>query len=471
MDRNLRRDRAGARESAGPRLTQAVVATASLLSALDLFIVNIAFPSIRDSFHGASNQSLSWVLSAYSIAFAAFMVPGGRMGDRFGRRRLFRTGLIVFLTSSAACALSPDVVWLVAARAFKGLGAALMIPSSLALLLTAYPPDAHKRAIGTWAAIASIGAAAGPILGGLLVHLDWRLIFLINVPVGLPAAWLSRRIGETEAGCSQMPDLLGSASFATGTACIVAAISYSTDWGVYSWRLGILAGGGVALLLVFVRRCLTSPSPALDLRVFRSRPFSLSVAGMLLFYIGFAMSILGGTMYLTQVWRWDPTVAGLAYVVGPAIAGLSSMAAGRARLSPRELILVGCGSFAVASLYWLFNLRDDSQYLLGFLPGSVCSGIAVGTAQAGFLAGGTASLSPREYSAGSGILNTSRQVGGALGVAALVSITGTATSSSDYRLAFIVIACTSLGAGLCAMGLNARGGNGNGKTEASGSAS
>jgi EmrB/QacA subfamily drug resistance transporter len=463
--------RANLREPAGARLTQAIVATAGLLSALDLFIVNIAFPSIRDSFDGASNQSLSWVLSAYSIAFAAFMVPGGRMGDRFGRRRLFRIGLIVFLTSSAACAISPDVVWLIAARAFKGLGAALMIPSSLALLLTAYPPEAHKRAIGTWAAIASIGAAAGPVLGGLLVHLDWRLIFLINVPIGLPAMWLSRRIAETEAGGSQMPDLLGSASFAAGTACIVAAISYSTEWGAGSQALWILTVAGIALLTAFVRRCLTSASPALDLRMFRNRQFSLSVIGMLLFYVGFAMSILGGTMYLTQVWRWDPTVAGLAYVVGPAIAGMSSMAAGRARLSARGLILVGCGSFAIASFYWFFNLGDEPLYLIGFLPGSIFSGIAVGTAQAGFLARGTASLSPREYSAGSGILNTSRQVGGALGVAVLVSVTGAATSSSDYRLAFLVTACTSLAAGFCALALDARANTGGTLPKADGSGS
>ncbi|MDR7145040.1 MFS transporter [Rhizobium sp. BE258] len=428
------------------KLTLTVVAAGSLLSALDLFIVNIAFPSIRDSFSDASNQSLSWVLSAYSIVFAALLVPSGRMGDRFGRRNAFRFGLIVFAIASAACAFAPNVGMLIAARTLKGAGAALMIPSSIGLLLGAYPPSKHKQMLAIWAAIASVGAALGPVLGGLLVHLDWRYIFLINLPIAIPAIFLCCYLQETERGESGVPDILGSVLFALGTACVVAAISYFHEWGALSHKLWVITVAGVAMLSVFIYRCNTARNPALDLRVFRIPAFSLATIGMLTFYTGFSMSILAGSLYLTQVWAWDPARAGIAYAIGPALAGTTSILSGRGKIAPRTLTLIGSLVFVAASLWWLTFLGDTSNFLIGFLPGFALSGIAAGMAQAGFLAAGTAVLSPGEYSAGSGILNTSRQIGGALGIALLVALTGTAQHSQDFLVAFWVISVTSLAA-------------------------
>jgi len=438
------------------KLTLTVVAAGSLLSALDLFIVNIAFPSIRHSFPGASNQSMSWVLSAYSIAFAAMLVPGGRMGDRFGRRMLFRIGLIVFAIASAGCALAPNVPILIAARTLKGVGAALMIPSSIGLLLAAYPPSKHKQMVAVWAAIASVGAALGPVIGGLLVHIDWRLIFLINLPVAIPAAFLCRYLEETKLTETGIPDIVGSAFFAGGTACIVAAISYFEDWGLTSAKLGVVAGSGVILIVGFVFRCRTVKNPALNLQVFRNAEFTLATVGMLAFYTGFSMSILGGTLYLTQVWQWDPARAGIAYAIGPALAGTTSILSGRGKVSPRALTLTGSIFFVAASLWWLTYLRQETDFAFGFLPGFALSGIAAGMAQAGFLAGGTSALAPEVYSAGSGILNTSRQIGGALGIAILVAVTGAADQSTDFTAAFWIICGTSLAAASTSLTLRAR---------------
>lgn len=438
------------------KLTLAVVAAGSLLSALDLFIVNIAFPSIRQSFPGSSNQSLSWVLSAYSIAFAAMLVPGGRMGDRFGRRRLFRTGLILFAIASAGCALAPNVALLIASRALKGVGSALMIPSSIGLLLAAYPPSKHKQMVAVWAAIASVGAALGPVIGGLLVHLDWRLIFLINLPIAIPAILLCRYLQETKRTEAGIPDIVGSVFFAVGTACVVASISYFEGWGPASMKLWAVAGCGLGLLIGFIVRCRTVKNPALDLQVFRIPEFTLATIGMLAFYTGFSMSILAGTLYLTQVWQWDPARSGIAYAIGPALAGTTSILSGRGKTSPRVLTLIGSLLFVAASLWWLSFLRQESNFAGGFLPGFALSGIAAGMAQAGFLAGGTSVLAPEVYSAGSGILNTSRQIGGALGIAILVAVTGAADRSTDFTAAFWIICGTSLAAAATSLTLRAR---------------
>lgn len=438
------------------KLTLTVVAAGSLLSALDLFIVNIAFPSIHQSFPGSSNQSLSWVLSAYSIAFAAMLVPGGRMGDRFGRRRLFRLGLILFAIASAGCALAPNIALLIAARALKGVGAALMIPSSIGLLLAAYPPSKHKQMVAVWAAIASVGAALGPVIGGLLVHLDWRLIFLINLPIAIPAILLCRYLQETKLTEAGIPDMVGSVFFAVGTACVVAAISYFEEWGPASMKLWAVAGCGLCLIAGFVARCRTAKNPALNLQVFQIPDFTLATIGMLAFYTGFSMSILGGTLYLTQVWQWDPARAGIAYAIGPALAGTTSILSGRGKASPRALTLIGSILFVAASLWWLSFLRQESNFMVGFLPGFALSGIAAGMAQAGFLAGGTAALAPAVYSAGSGILNTSRQIGGALGIAILVAVTGAADHSTDFTAAFWIICGTSLAAAATSLTLRAR---------------
>ena len=162
-----------------------IVCVGVFMSSLDLFIVNIAFPAISEHFGGASLSSLSWILSAYAIVFAALLVPAGRWADAFGRKRVFLLGLGVFVTASTACAAAPSVGLLVAARVVQAGGAALMMPTSLGLMLPEFAPHERHVAIGVWAATGGIAAATGPPLGGLLVQADWRLVFLVNVPVGM----------------------------------------------------------------------------------------------------------------------------------------------------------------------------------------------------------------------------------------------------------------------------------------------
>src|SRR5271166_2681059 len=171
-----------------------IVCTGVFMASLDLFIVNIAFPSISRHFGGASLSSLSWILSAYAIVFAALLVPAGRWADAFGRKRAFLLGLVIFVAASAACALAPSVGFLVGARIVQAAGGALMLPTSLGLVLPEFEPQERHLAIGVWAATGGIAAASGPPLGGLLVQADWRWVFLVNVPVGLAGLAAGARV-------------------------------------------------------------------------------------------------------------------------------------------------------------------------------------------------------------------------------------------------------------------------------------
>jgi EmrB/QacA subfamily drug resistance transporter len=444
--------------TAAPRMpwTLLVVGAGSVLSALDLFVVNLAFASIRDSFPGATNQSLSWVLSAYSIVFAALLVPAGRLADRYGRKQVFQLGLLVFALASLGCALAPGVLSLILARGLKGVGAALMIPTSLGLLLAASPPERHKQMVSLWAATGSVAAALGPVLGGLLVQLDWRLIFLINLPVALPALGLSRHLVETPRHGADLPDVVGSVFLAAGIGCVVAVISYVTDWGLSSRLFWATLAAGGACLAVFVWRCLHEPSPALDLRVFRIPAFTIATLGMACFYTGFAMNLLGGTLFLTQVWHWDTAKTGVAFGLGPGTAVVAALVGGRARIAPRGLTLIGGMLVLLAGLWWFAFLGETPEYFTRFLPGLLLTGAGAGVAQTGFLSSGAAALPPSDYATGTGILNTARQMGAAVGVALLVAVSGTALRATQYVPVWLLISGFGLTSILAALALRPR---------------
>src|SRR3954468_23766152 len=221
----------------------AIVSVGVFVASLDLFIVNIAFPDLQRDFAGTSLASLSWVLNAYAIVFAALLVPAGRWADRVGRKRAFLGGLALFTAASAACAAAPSVGVLVAARIVQATGAAILTPASLGLLLPEFPPEKRGLAIGLWAAVGGTAAAAGPVIGGLLVELSWRWVFLVNVPVGIAAIVAgSRVLREIREEGAERPDLVGAGLLTGGVATLIAAIVEGPDWGWSDPRvLGLLA--------------------------------------------------------------------------------------------------------------------------------------------------------------------------------------------------------------------------------------
>jgi EmrB/QacA subfamily drug resistance transporter len=430
--------------------TLVLVGAGAFLATLDLFIVNIAFPDIRADFPGTTNMALSWVLNAYGIVFAALLVPAGRLADLFGRRRLFRLGMALFAIASAGCAAAPSVGLLVACRAVQAAGAALMVPTSLGLLLAAFPADQHRRVVALWAAIGSVAAACGPPVGGLLVQADWRWIFLVNLPIAVPAVLLGRRLVErrhAENG-GGLPDLLGAAMLAVGIAAAVAALANASAWGVASPRLWACVVIAVGLLVAFVYRCARHPRPVIDLDLFRVPQFAFATASMSCFYAGFAVMLLGGTLYLTQVWHLGSVQAGLLFAPGPVAATVCAVLGSRLPVARRWLAVGGSLAFVAGGLLWFLSLRQDVSYVRDYLPAVLLAGIGVGLSQASIISAGAATLPANRYATGTGIINTARQIGSAVGVAILVALLGAGVHVADYRPAWLVMSvCGLLAAG------------------------
>src|SRR3954449_5362801 len=233
-----------------------VVSAAVFMASLDLFIVNIAFPAIERDFGDPSLASLSWLLNAYAIVFAALLVPAGRSADRLGRKRSFLIGLALFTTASALSAAAPNVELLVAARILQAVGAAALFPTSLALLLPEFPPHERRTAVSIWAAVGAVAAAAGPPIGGLLVQAGWQLVFLVNVPIGVALLVFSVRIltEAREPVGAPRPDLGGAALLTAAIGSLALAIVKSTDWGWGATQpLALLAAAALLLVGFWVR--------------------------------------------------------------------------------------------------------------------------------------------------------------------------------------------------------------------------
>ena len=332
----------------------AIVGAGVFMASLDLFIVNIAFPAIARHFGHTSLGTLSWIISGYAIVFAALLVPAGRWADAFGRKRAFLIGLAIFVVASAACALAPSVGVLICARLVQAVGGALMLPTSLGLLLPEF--EAHERhvAIGIWAATGGVAAAAGPPLGGLLVQADWRWVFLVNVPVGLLALALgARTLTERREAGGARPDVVGALALIVAIGSLVVAIVKGQEWGWDSPRIVALLAASALLLPAIWWRSGRQPAPIVEPAMLRVRSFGLAVGASLLFFGGFGAMLLAGVLFLTTVWRESVLTAGLMLFPGPAMATLFSVPSARlgARVGFRIPGVIGAlhvrGRFAV----------------------------------------------------------------------------------------------------------------------------
>jgi EmrB/QacA subfamily drug resistance transporter len=444
-----------ARAARSPWPVFGVLATGVFLSVLDLFIVNIAFPDIRRSFSSASLSSLSWILSAYAIVYAAVLVPAGKLADIVGRKRVFLAGLLVFLIGSALCAAAPSLDFLIGARVLQAVGGAALIPTSLGLILPLFPPQKRPLAIGLWAALAGVGAAAGPPIGGLLVEASWRWIFLINLPLGLIALVRSARtVPEVrDAGRGRFPDLLGSALLIVAVASLTLGLVKGPDWSWDGRTLGAFAVSAVALVWFTVRSA-RHPAPVVELRLLRPPAFALSALAALLFFASFAVLLLGNVLFLTDVWHYSVTRAGFAFLPGPVTAAVVAGVSGRLgdRLGSARAGATGAVLFALASLWFLIRLGDAPDYLGRYLPGTLVGGIGVGLVLPALTSLATATLPPARLATGIGVQTTFRQIGAALGLAAFVAIAGATTlaakSDFDGSWLFMAVASASAGAAL-----------------------
>ena len=320
-----------------------VVVAAIFMSNLDLFIVNVALPSIGRDFGGASLAGLSWVLNAYAIVFAALLVPAGRLGDRTGQRRVFLAGIAIFTLASAACAAAPDLAVLVAARVVQAAGAAALIPTSLALLLAATPPDKRPGRVRAWAAVGGVSAALGPVAGGLLVQLDWRWVFLVNLPIGAAALVAGARVlpHPPARDSERLPDLLGVVLLTAGIGGLTGGLVEGPTWGWSSAGVIALLGGAAAAIGWFLWRCSHHERPLVELHLLRIPAFRSASAAVFVFSIGFAAMLLSNVLWCQTVWHYSALRTGLAIAPGPAM--VPALAVGSGPAGPPDRLRAGRG--------------------------------------------------------------------------------------------------------------------------------
>jgi EmrB/QacA subfamily drug resistance transporter len=439
-----------------------VLSLAVFMSSLDLFIVNLAFPYIGREYAGTSLSSLSWVLNGYTIVFAAVLVPAGRWADRVGRRRLFVAGLAIFGVGSLLCGLAPGVAALIAARIVQAAGAGLMVPASLSILLATVPAQARSRAIGTWSAIGALGAALGPVIGGSLVQVSWRWVFWINLPVGLLAILLARKVvpESKDDRAAGRPDVIGAGLLAAAVGLVALALVEAPGWGWGSASFIGLLLAALASGTVMVARSRRHHAPVIELGLLRTRTFSGAFAASILYYAAFGAFVLNSVEFLTGVWHYSAVLAGLAIGPGPLmVLPFARVAAPwlAARLGgPGRVAVIGCGLNAAAQLLWLSQIQAHPAYLTHFLPAQLLGGAGVGLTIPSLLGAGSASLPPARFGTGSGILNMARQVGTVVGVAGLVAILSRVAPADplpSYRHGLIMIIAFFVSAGIVSAAL------------------
>ena len=431
-----------------------VTSVGVFMSFLDVTIVNIAFPDIRKSFPDASLAHLSWIINAYAIVFAAALVPAGRLADRFGRRRFFFLGVLVFLAASVLCGTAGSVDLLIAGRSVQALGAAMLVPASLALVLPEFPLEKRATATALWGATGAVAAATGPALGGLLVGWQsWRWVFFVNLLIGLPALVPARRIlRESREPGSSLPDALGAVLLTVGVGALALGIVQGPDWGWSSARvIGAFVVSAVSLVLFLVRSS-RHPAPVIELSLFKVRSFAVANAGGFVFALGFYALLLCNVLFLTGVWGYSIVKAGVAVTPGPLMAALSAPIGGRLsdRFGQRVVAVPGGLVFAAGALLFATTLDASSDYASAFLPATILTGIGVGLSFAAFGSAAVAELPRDRFATGGAINNTFRQIGAALGISTLIAVLGPAAGVdiSHFHRAWALMAITGAVSGL-----------------------
>ena len=413
----------------------ALLCAVQFMVVLDVAIVNVALPSIQPDL-GFSQENLQWVVSAYALVFGGFMLLGGRLADIIGRRRVFTGGLVIFSVGSLLCGLASSDQFLIGARALQGLGAATVTPSALSILTTMFAEGRERNiALGVWGAVGSFGAAAGVLLGGILTDLlSWEWIFFVNVPVGVVGLALAPLLlVESRDAHGQSHDVPGAVLVTSALSLFVLAITQGRQW---SWgsaaTIGVFAASAV-LLAVFALWERRQPEPLVPFSIFRLPTLAAAnVAGLVLGTALFSMFLML-TLYMQQVLGYSALETGFGYlaVAGTAVVGGNAAAAAVNRVGVKLTLVVGMSLLTVGLLLFT-QVSVGGSYWIDLLPGFLVLGVAVPFAFVPTTIAALAGTKPQEAGFASALINTSQQIGGAVGIAVLSTI---AVSTTDDRVA------------------------------------
>lgn len=426
------------RSTTTPAQVLAIVCIGMVLANLDFFIVNVALPNIGRDFN-ATPEELSWVLNGYAIAYAALLVFFGRLAERHRRDRSFILGIALFTAASAACAAANGITALVAFRVVEAAGAALMTPTSIGLLLASFPPDRRGGAVRTWAAIGGLAGALGPIAGGLLVSVNWRCIFLVNVPIGLAAmavGWW--KLPEVPGHDVERPSLWAALLVTGGIGALTFAIVKIDAWGWDSPRIGLSLAVAALCLALFFRHCLRSGNPFVDPSLFHIRQFAGATLVMAPYSIAFGAMLFSVAVWEQAAWGWSALQTGLAIAPGPLMVPVTSLLlAGPliARFGVAPTVTAGIVVFGSAFALWASYIGLAPNAGLVVL-GMIMSGIGVGLTFPTLMGVGTASLPASSFATGSGVVNMIRQAAIAIGVAIFVALVASPESPAARLASF-----------------------------------
>lgn len=439
-----------------------LTSAAVFLVSADATILYAAFPAIRQSFPGSTSAHLSWVLNAYTIIFAAVLIVAGRIADAQGHRRVFLIGVGLFTVASAMCGLSTSVAMLIGARILQALGAAMLTPSSLALVLGVFPPERRAMAVALWGAVSALAAAVGPSAGSAIVeYWGWHFAFYINLPVGLVTvlrgAWLLKE--QRAANAPGNPDIVGVLLLILGVGLLSLGVVQSEEWGATSRNTVMAVLAGLCILGVFIAWSRRSASPALDLALFANTNFSFANLASFCFGMTFTMMFFGFFLFLTRIWGYSLSLSGLAVTPGPLLVIPVAILTGRvaARAGHRFAIIGGAMVFSAGVAWIAYAVSIQPEYVSVWLPGMLLTGLGVGMVLPSLSAASAHGLPPNRFGVGVAVNTAIRQLGSVFGVALTVlMVGGERVGLPDFQLLYGMLTIGGLLTGLISIPIDTR---------------
>ena len=438
----------------------AIACIAIFMVSLDTTILYAGFNNILHSFPGSTAADLSWAMNAYSIVYAAMLIPSGGIADKYGRKKVFILGVLLFVSASFACGASPSVGWLIVARIVQSIGACLLSPAALAIVLEAFPREKRMIVMGAWGAVGALAAALGPGIGSLIIEVGgWQWAFFINIPIGLFCIWQSVTILQE----SIQPrdklrlDWVGILQLMTGVGAIAFGIVEinSAHWSALELISIVLLG--LAILLSYIPWAKATPEPLFELSLFKSNTFLFANVAGFVFAIAFAIMFFSFFFWMKNIWHFSQAMAGTAIMPGPLTVVPTAILSGRlaSKFGHRPLLITGTITYALSSLWFMLIPDVSPDYSSKWLPGLLLSGLSVGLVIPSLSAASVFGLPTKDYAVGSAINHAVRQVGTVIGVALTVLLLAKANLQiADFHRMYVIHITLALITGLLCLPIN-----------------